>query len=79
MHAEAEAQLSKRCLVMRRLIKTHGPCLLVARVSQRRLRCAEWLDEMPKPKEFLARAERWLPHRTLAAWYLWRATDTVKI
>ena len=29
MHSEAEAHLSKRCAVMRRLIKTHGPCTLV--------------------------------------------------
>ncbi|MDP1589704.1 MAG: hypothetical protein Q8M07_18265 [Prosthecobacter sp.] len=29
MHAEAEARLSQCCPVMRRLIKTHGPCGLV--------------------------------------------------
>lgn len=29
MHTEAEAYLSKRCAVMRRLIKVHGPCGLV--------------------------------------------------
>jgi len=29
MHAEAEARLSQRCPVMRRLIKAHGPCGLV--------------------------------------------------
>ncbi len=28
MHATAEAHLSKRCAVMRRLIKAHGPCEL---------------------------------------------------
>jgi DNA-3-methyladenine glycosylase II len=26
MHSEAEAWLSKRCAIMRRLIKAHGPC-----------------------------------------------------
>lgn len=36
------------------------------------------LDEMPKPKEFRAYAEKWQPHRTLAAWYLWRAADASK-
>jgi len=30
---------------------------------------------MPKPKELLAFGERWRPHRTTAAWYLWRAAD----
>ena len=41
-------------------------------------RVAKKLDEMPKPKEFRALAERWQPHRTLAAWYLWRAADAAK-
>ena len=29
MHSEAEALLSQKCPVMRRLIKAHGPCQLV--------------------------------------------------
>jgi len=33
------------------------------------------LDEMPKPKELLALGEKFRPHRSVAAWYLWRATD----
>lgn len=33
------------------------------------------LDEMPKPKALLEYGERWRPHRTTAAWYLWRAVD----
>ncbi|OYW76831.1 MAG: DNA-3-methyladenine glycosylase [Verrucomicrobia bacterium 12-59-8] len=41
-------------------------------------RVAKKLDEMPKPKEFRVLAERWQPHRTLAAWYLWRAADAAK-
>lgn len=32
--------------------------------------------ELPTPKQILARGERWRPHRTMAAWYLWRALDT---
>jgi DNA-3-methyladenine glycosylase II len=31
--------------------------------------------EMPTVKELLAFGERWRPHRTTAAWYLWRAAD----
>ncbi|MDI1312407.1 hypothetical protein [Prosthecobacter sp.] len=42
-------------------------------------RVAKKLDEMPKPKEFRALAERWQPHRTLAEWYLWRAADAAKV
>jgi len=42
-------------------------------------RVAKKLDEMPKPKEFRVLAERWQPHRTLAAWYLWRAADAAKL
>ena len=33
------------------------------------------LKELPSPKELLARGEKWRPHRTTAAWYLWRAVD----
>lgn len=33
---------------------------------------------MPKPKELLAFGEKWKPHRTTAAWYLWRAADAAK-
>jgi 3-methyladenine DNA glycosylase/8-oxoguanine DNA glycosylase len=31
--------------------------------------------ELPSPKEVLEHGERWRPHRTTAAWYLWRALD----
>jgi DNA-3-methyladenine glycosylase II len=41
-------------------------------------RIAMRLDEMPKPKALKEHAERWAPHRTLAAWYLWRAADGAK-
>jgi DNA-3-methyladenine glycosylase II len=34
------------------------------------------LPELPSPKELLALGERFSPHRSVAAWYLWRATDT---
>lgn len=30
---------------------------------------------MPTPKELLAYGERWRPYRTVASWYLWRATE----
>jgi len=33
--------------------------------------------EMPSEAELEARAERWKPYRTVASWYLWRATDSV--
>jgi DNA-3-methyladenine glycosylase II len=32
--------------------------------------------ELPKPKDLLKFGERWRPHATTAAWYLWRAADT---
>jgi 3-methyladenine DNA glycosylase/8-oxoguanine DNA glycosylase len=31
--------------------------------------------ELPSPKELLAYGERWRPHRSTAAWYLWRALE----
>lgn len=33
---------------------------------------------LPTTKEILAHGERWRPHRTTAAWYLWRAADRAK-
>ena len=33
------------------------------------------LEELPTPKELLAHGERWRPHRTTAAWYMWRALE----
>ncbi len=32
--------------------------------------------ELPKPKALADFGRRWAPHRTLAAFYLWRAADT---
>ena len=34
--------------------------------------------DLPAVKELLAFGERWRPHRTTAAWYLWRAADSAK-
>jgi O-6-methylguanine DNA methyltransferase len=34
-------------------------------------------SEMPSKAELEARAERWKPYRTVASWYLWRATDSL--
>jgi DNA-3-methyladenine glycosylase II len=33
---------------------------------------------MPKPKALAAFGAKWQPHRTTAAWYLWRAADLAK-
>jgi len=35
-------------------------------------------EAQPKPRALLAFGERWRPHRTTAAWYLWRAADAAK-
>jgi len=34
--------------------------------------------DLPTSKQVLAHGERWRPHRTTAAWYLWRAVDRAK-
>lgn len=31
---------------------------------------------LPSPKQVLARGEQWRPYRSIASWYLWRATET---
>jgi DNA-3-methyladenine glycosylase II len=36
------------------------------------------LDEQPKPKALAQIGEVWAPHRSIAAWYLWRASDEAK-
>ena len=41
-------------------------------------RVAYGLDDLPKPKELLLHGERWRPHRTAAAWYLWRAAERAR-
>lgn len=38
-------------------------------------RLAYGLRGMPTPRALLAYGERWRPHRTAAAWYLWRAVE----
>jgi DNA-3-methyladenine glycosylase II len=34
--------------------------------------------DIPKPKALLKFGERWRPHATTAAWFLWRAADAAK-
>lgn len=41
-------------------------------------RHAAGLDAQPKPKELAAIGAAWAPHRSAAAWYLWRAADLAK-
>jgi DNA-3-methyladenine glycosylase II len=38
-------------------------------------RAAYGLARMPRPKALAAWGERWRPYRSIAAWYLWRATE----
>ena len=40
---------------------------------------AKRLAGLPKPKELLTAGECWAPHRTVAAWYLWRTADTATL
>ena len=35
------------------------------------------LDALPPPKEVVRLGERWAPYRSIASWYLWRATEVV--
>ena len=43
---------------------------------QNGLRILDGLDGRPSPDTLLLRAEVWRPLRSVAAWYLWRLTDT---
>lgn len=42
-------------------------------------RIAYGMKSMPKPITVKRRGERWRPYRTIASWYLWRATDLKQI
>lgn len=35
-------------------------------------------EDLPRPRDLRAFAERWRPHGTTAAWYLWRVADAAK-
>jgi DNA-3-methyladenine glycosylase II len=41
-------------------------------------RLAYGLRKMPAPRALAAYGERWRPHRSAAAWYLWRAVDLAR-
>ena len=41
-------------------------------------RLAYGLRKLPAPRALAAFGARWAPHRTAAAWYLWRAVDLAK-
>ena len=43
---------------------------------QEGLRILDGLDARPAPADIMARAEVWRPLRSVAAWVLWRLTDT---
>jgi hypothetical protein len=42
-------------------------------------RLAYRLRGMPRPRALAQFGERWKPHRSLAAWYLWRANDLARV
>jgi DNA-3-methyladenine glycosylase II len=41
-------------------------------------RVAAGLDEQPRPRALGEIGQAWAPHRSTAAWYLWRAADLAK-
>jgi hypothetical protein len=41
-------------------------------------RLAYGLKGMPRPRALAEFGARWAPHRSLAAWYLWRAVDLAR-
>ncbi len=41
-------------------------------------RLAAGLEEQPKPKALAEIGREWAPHRSVAAWYLWRRADMAK-
>ena len=41
-------------------------------------RLAYGLEDLPRPRELAEFGLRWSPHRSTAAWYLWRAVDLAR-
>jgi DNA-3-methyladenine glycosylase II len=41
-------------------------------------RCPLAAEDLPKPEVLLKRGKRWVPFRSVASWYLWRACDLAK-
>ncbi len=41
-------------------------------------RLIQRLEQQPRPKALAAIGQVWAPHRSVAAWYLWRAADETK-
>jgi len=41
-------------------------------------RVAHGHEAQPTPRELMVWGTRWAPHRTVAAWYFWRAADRAK-
>ncbi|MCB1010006.1 MAG: DNA-3-methyladenine glycosylase 2 family protein, partial [Acidobacteria bacterium] len=37
--------------------------------------CSQGREVLPRPKELSDHGERWRPFRSVASWYLWRATE----
>lgn len=42
---------------------------------QKGIMVVDGLSTLPTPKEVLRRGERWAPFRSVASWYLWRASE----
>ncbi len=45
---------------------------------RRGFQVAHKLRKLPAPERVAREGKKWAPHRTLAAWYLWRAADGAK-
>ena len=52
-----------------------GFALTFQRIPKTRPLAAE---DLPKPEVLLKRGKRWVPYRSVASWYLWRACDLAK-
>jgi DNA-3-methyladenine glycosylase II len=52
-----------------------GFALTFLRIPKTRPLAAE---DLPKPEVLLKRGKRWMPYRSVASWYLWRACDLAK-
>ena len=90
IHALPDAEIIERLITVRGVGRWTVEMLLIFKLGRpdvlpaddfgvrNGFRIAFDLPEMPKPKELLAFGERWRPHATTAAWYLWRAADAAK-
>jgi len=88
LHAMSDADIVERLTAVRGIGRWTVEMLLIFRLGRpdvlpvddygvRKGFAIAFGGALPSPRDVAARGERWKPYRTMAAWYLWRAVDSL--